>query len=85
MPAPLARAATGLGPLGNFDLDESPDAPPVSEQIIAALMANAGKVLDLFRSWDNDGDGTDGEAPIVGQYKHMGSLLRDLRQLMPEM
>lgn len=48
----------GNGPLGDFDLDESPDAPPVSEQIVTALMANAGKVLDLFRSWDEDGDGT---------------------------
>ena len=50
----------GNGPLGDFDLDESPDAPPVSEQIVTALMANAGKVLDLFRSWDEDGDGTGG-------------------------
>ena len=45
------------GPLGNFDLDEGPEAPPVSEQIIAALTANSGKVIDLFRSWDHDGDG----------------------------
>lgn len=45
------------GPLGNFDLDEGPDAAPVSEQIIGALIANAGKVIDLFRSWDDNGDG----------------------------
>ena len=45
------------GPLRNFDLDESPEAPPVSEQIIGALIANAGKVLDLFRSWDVNEDG----------------------------
>ena len=49
--------ASRAGPLGNFDLDESPDAPSVSEQIIAALSRNAGKVLDLFRSWDNNADG----------------------------
>lgn len=48
---------SGKGPLGNIDLDEGPDAPPISEQIKAALKANAGKVLDLFRSWDADGDG----------------------------
>ena len=36
------------GPLGHFDLDESEEAAPVSEQIVAALKANAGKVLDLF-------------------------------------
>ena len=46
------------GPLGNFDLDEGPDALPVSEQIVIALMANAGKVIDLFRSWDVNDDGT---------------------------
>lgn len=45
------------GPLGNFDLDESRDALPISEQIINALSSNAGKVLDLFRSWDENGDG----------------------------
>ena len=39
------------------DLDEGPDAPPISEQIKTALAANAGKVLDLFRSWDDNGDG----------------------------
>ena len=45
------------GPLRNFNLDEGPEAKPVSEQIIAALTANAGKVIDLFRSWDHNGDG----------------------------
>jgi hypothetical protein len=38
-------------------LDEGPDAPPVSEQIAAALRSSAGRVLDLFREWDTDGDG----------------------------
>lgn len=47
----------GGGPLGHFDLDESFGALPVSEQIIAALSRNAAKVLDLFRSWDNNNDG----------------------------
>ena len=45
------------GPLSKFLLDERADAPPFSEQIIAALAAGASKVLDLFRSWDADGDG----------------------------
>ena len=40
------------------DLDESPDADPVSVQLAAALRKNATRVLDLFRSWDTDGDGT---------------------------
>ena len=39
------------------DLDEGPDAPPVSQQLAAALRKNATRVLDLFRSWDTDGDG----------------------------
>jgi Ca2+-binding EF-hand superfamily protein len=49
---------TGSAPLGDFDLDESPDAPPVGEQIVGALRSNHGKVIDLFRSWDDNGNGT---------------------------
>ena len=30
--------------LGKIDLDEGPDAPPITEQIAKALRANAGKV-----------------------------------------
>ena len=56
-PAASKKRAARTGPLGSLDLDETPDAPPVSEQIISALVHNAGKVLDLFRSWDNNGDG----------------------------
>lgn len=51
------RNSKTISVLGNLDLDESEDAPPVSEQIVAALMANAGKILDLFRSWDDNFDG----------------------------
>ena len=42
---------------GGFDLEEGPFAPPVSVQLATALRKNAGKVLDLFRDWDADGDG----------------------------
>ena len=48
------RASTTLG---KIDLDEGPDAPPIQLQIAAALRQNAGKVLDLFREWDANGDG----------------------------
>ena len=30
---------------------------PMTEQLANALRANSGRVLDLFRSWDSDGDG----------------------------
>ena len=43
--------------IGSLDLDEGPDAPPVSEQLAVALKQNATRVVDLFRSWDSDGDG----------------------------
>ena len=43
--------------LGAIDLDEGPDAAPISEQIATALRASAGRVMDLFREWDADGDG----------------------------
>ena len=46
------------GPLGHIDLDESEDAPPISQQLVSALMANSGKVIDLFASWDADQSGT---------------------------
>ena len=41
----------------DFDLDESPDALPISQQISNALRANAGRVLDFFRELDTSGDG----------------------------
>jgi hypothetical protein len=47
----------GSRALGKIDLDEGPDAPPIQQQIAAALCRNAGKVLDLFREWDANGDG----------------------------
>ena len=37
--------------LGSVDLDESPDAPPVKHQIVAAMKASSTRVLDLFRDW----------------------------------
>ena len=46
-----------MGPLARFDLDESPGAMPVGLQLKMALKKNAGKVIDLFRSWDENGDG----------------------------
>ena len=41
----------------DFDLDESPGAPPISKQIGDALKASSGKVLDFFRELDASGDG----------------------------
>jgi hypothetical protein len=32
-------------------------APLIAEQLASALRANSARVLDLFRSWDADGDG----------------------------
>jgi len=40
-----------------LDLDEGPGSRPISEQLASALRANSGRVLDLFRDWDKDGDG----------------------------
>ena len=47
----------GTSPLGNLDLDEGPNAKPIAEQLGEALRKHATRVLDLFRDWDNDGDG----------------------------
>ena len=40
-----------------FDLDEGPNAKSISEQLADALRKNSARVLDLFRSWDANGDG----------------------------
>jgi len=40
-----------------IDLDESPGAPPISQQLGTALRQNSTRVMDLFRQWDADGDG----------------------------
>ena len=59
-PKPLPKPPStkkGSSTLGKIDLDEGPDAPPIQQQIAAALRQNAGKVMDLFREWDADGDG----------------------------
>ena len=47
----------GTSPLGQVDLDEGPDAPPIAVQLAQALRTHATRVLDLFRDWDDDGNG----------------------------
>ena len=42
--------------LGKLDIDEHSDKS-VGQQLKDALRANAGRVIDLFREWDTDGDG----------------------------
>jgi len=46
----------GASPM-RIQLDEGPNALPVATQIAAHLRANAARVLDLFREWDQDNDG----------------------------
>lgn len=47
----------GTSVLGNIDLDESDNALPINQQIALSLKANAGRVMDLLREWDTNGDG----------------------------
>lgn len=54
---PKPKPVRSKGALSGLDLDEGPDAPPIAEQLATALRANSTRVLDLFRSWDIDGDG----------------------------
>ena len=42
--------------LGTIDLDEE-SGVPYAVQLRDALVKNAGRVIDLFREWDTDGDG----------------------------
>lgn len=54
----VLNESTVENPLSNVDLDESPGAEPISEQLKAALSKNSVRIISLFKSWDNDGDGT---------------------------
>ena len=53
------RASTedAVRPLSNVDLDESPGASPVAEQLKIALSTNSVKIISLFTAWDEDGNG----------------------------
>ena len=44
--------------MANFKLKDGPNAPSVQEQIGDALSKNAVRVIDLFRDWDRNMDGT---------------------------
>ena len=66
-PKPKPPPPKKKGPLGDLDLDEGPNAPPIGEQLASALRANSTRVLDLFRSWDADGDGQVHRAERVPQ------------------
>ena len=52
-----SRSSQDLGPLAGFDIDERPGAAPIALQLKAQLKKHAAKVIDLFRSWDENGDG----------------------------
>lgn len=58
----MPAASSAAGPLRYFDLDESPGAPPVVDQLQLALKKVMGKVLSLFESWDVNADGVVGRA-----------------------
>ena len=49
--------AVQTGALPHVNLDESPGAKPVGDQLQATLKKNATKVLTLFEAWDENGDG----------------------------
>ena len=48
----------GSSVMAAFKLKEGRDAPSVQDQIRDALSKNAVRVIDLFREWDKNQDGT---------------------------
>lgn len=54
---PASKTREKKSILGNIDLDEGPNAPPVKDQIAHHIRKNSVRVMDLFREWDTDGDG----------------------------
>jgi len=57
LPGNRKKKEGGTSVLGNIDLDESDNALPINQQIALSLKANAGRVMDLLREWDTNGDG----------------------------
>lgn len=55
--AQVLKSKAIMRPLSHVDLDESPGAPPVADQLKTALAENAVTVIKLFKSWDEDRDG----------------------------
>jgi len=55
--APPPKKEPKKSSYSKIDLDESPGAPPISQQLGTALRQNSTRVMDLFRQWDADGDG----------------------------
>ena len=53
----LAADVSG-GALGSTKLLTGPDAPPIAEQLRNALQKNLARVIDLFRDWDDNQDGS---------------------------
>ena len=54
--APPSPQKTKRSVLGKLDIDEASDKS-IGQQLKEALRANSGRVIDLFREWDTDGDG----------------------------
>ena len=54
-----------------FDLDEEGDVS-VADQLRDALVNNAVRVIDLFREWDEDGDGTVSKKEFRKAIIHLG-------------
>ena len=75
--------ASSIRPLANVDLDESPSAPPIHLQLRDALAMNAVRVIELFKSWDDDGDGLVARSEFEQGLRELGlkvptSILNDL-------
>jgi len=87
-PSPAKKEAKkkGTSPVGNLDLDEGPDAPPIAVQLANALRKHAGKVLDLFRDWDDDGNGEVSRAEFHRAMPALGLTVpkKDIDQLFTE-
>jgi len=67
--APKDRRGTVGGKTFEFDPDSERSA---SEQLAMALKAGATRVLDLFRQWDTDGDGSVSKAEFLSGLPKLG-------------
>ena len=53
----IVDAAADIRELDVGDIDDMESDVPVQEQLRQILIDNAVRVIDLFRDWDDDGDG----------------------------
>ena len=69
--SPTGRSSPGLSP-GSDRLSPTGSAPSVADHLRDALVEQATRVIDLFKSWDDNGDGQITKAEFLRALPELG-------------